>query len=185
MTDTASKRDARLKGRCDVLADVVKEVGSIYRRTATAQDQKSFMETTVGAALWYLPATEECWTGKISIKAVRSCHPDNGDNAPKLTKDHEYPRKIAATDLLTQEMSEEKDSGSRILSLYLSKYGRFNYVTPQENKALARFQKKGEFEDPATAYEKAGIRLLTITGAELRKIKARDLKTVEGLLKSV
>lgn len=45
-----------------------------------------------------------------------------------------------------------------------------------------RHQKRDEFIDPLTAYGKAGIKLVSITRAELSKIKARDLHTVEQLL---
>ncbi len=66
--------------------------------------------------------------------------------------------------------------------MYLSKYGRFNYIMPREKRALMRFQKRDEFIDPLTAYGKAGVKLVSMTRAELSKIKARDLRTVEQLL---
>ena len=45
-----------------------------------------------------------------------------------------------------------------------------------------RHQKRDEFIDPLTAYGKAGIKLVSITRAELSKIKARDLHAVKQLL---
>jgi hypothetical protein len=60
--------------------------------------------------------------------------------------------------------------------------GRCNYITPRENRALMRYQKRDEFIDPLTAYGKAGIKLISITRGELSKVKARDLHTIDQLL---
>jgi hypothetical protein len=53
---------------------------------------------------------------------------------------------------------------------------------PREKRSLMRHQKRDEFIDPLTAYGKAGIKLVSITRAELSKIKARDLHAVKQLL---
>ena len=50
--------------------------------------------------------------------------------------------------------------------LYKVRYGRFNYITPCENKLLVTHQKESVFLDPTTAYQKAGIQLLAITPDE-------------------
>ncbi len=86
------------------MADIVESVGPVYHDATATEDQRRFIvvETIIGAALWYLPVPEKCWTGKVSVEAINSHHPnsgDSGDQNPKLTADHEYPRKIAAADL--------------------------------------------------------------------------------------
>jgi hypothetical protein len=48
-------------------------------------------------------------TGKMSVEAIKAHHPESGVQEPKLTADHEYPRKIAAADLLTEHASGETD----------------------------------------------------------------------------
>src|SRR5215204_2826910 len=96
----------KLKERCELLANVVEGVGGLYHDDTTTEDQKGYLETIVGAALWYLPVPKECWTEKISVEAIRAYHPDSGVQDPKLTADHEYPRKIAAADLLTNHAGE-------------------------------------------------------------------------------
>jgi hypothetical protein len=58
-------------------------------------------------------------------------------------------------------------------------------LSPRENRALMRYQRSDEFIDPLTAYEKAGVRLVSITREELLKVKARDLHTTEQLLEKV
>ncbi len=69
-----------------------------------------------------------------------------------------------------------------LLHVYLSRYGRFSYITPRENRALMRYQGTEKFIDPLTVYGKAGVKLVSITRADLSKIKARDLCTIEHLL---
>jgi hypothetical protein len=82
--------------------------------------------------------SEECWTGNISIEMINSHHPNSGNQEPRLTADHEYPRKIAAADLLARYVIENTNLRDEPLHLYLSKYGRFNYITPRENRTLMR-----------------------------------------------
>ncbi len=164
------------------MADVVESVGPIYHSATTTKDQRHFIETIIGAALWYLAVPEECWTGKVSVEAINNYHPDSGDEDPRLTADHECPRKIAAADLLARYPSDGANLENELLPLYLNKYGKFNYITPRENRALMRYQRREAFIDSSTAYEQAGIKLISITRPELSKIKARDLHTVEQLL---
>ena len=119
---------------------------------------------------------------KASVEAINSHHPNSGDQAPKLTADHEYPRKIAAADLLAKYLSADTNLREELLPLYLSRYGGFNYITPRENRALMCYQRIEKVIDPLTVYGKAGVKLVSITRAELSKIKARDLYTIEQLL---
>jgi hypothetical protein len=77
MSSRLQKRAQKLKERCQALADVLKAIGGIYRKPDISENQKHFIETMIGAALWYLPVVDECWTGRISIEAIKSCHPDS------------------------------------------------------------------------------------------------------------
>jgi hypothetical protein len=88
---------------------------------------------------------------------LRVHHPESGVQVPKLTADHEYPRKIAAADLLMRHTGESANLRDELLPLYVNKYGRFNYITPHENRSLMRHQRRGAFKDPATAYMNANI----------------------------
>jgi hypothetical protein len=178
----ANNQQAKLEGRCELLADVVESVGDLYHNKTTTEDQKGYLETIIGAALWYLPVPKECWTEKISVDAIRAHHPDSGVQEPKLTADHEYPRKIAAADLLARHAVENVELKDELLLLYKNKYGRFNYITPYENRSLMRHQRRDAFDDPATAYRKAGIRLVTVTRAELSSIKTRNAHAIARIL---
>ncbi len=99
-----------------------------------------------------------------------------------MTADHEYPRKIAAADLLAKNHEDNANLADELCLLYQNKYGRFNYITPRENKTLVGYQKKGVFENPEDSYRKAGIKLISVTRDELSKIKARDRGLIELLL---
>jgi hypothetical protein len=69
-----------------------------------------------------------------------------------------------------------------MLELYLQKYGRFNYITPTENKILVKFQKTHIFEDPSAAYSQAGVHLVNVSLLELKLIKKRDRATIDSCL---
>jgi hypothetical protein len=171
MSSRAQQREAKLKERCDILADIVESVGPIYRSVTTTEDQKRFIETMIGAAFWYLPVPNECWTKKAYVEAINSHHPNSGDQAPKLTADHEYPRKIAAADLLAKYLSADTNLRGELLHLYLSRYGGFNCITPRENSALMRYQRTEKVIDPLTVYEKAGVKLVSIKEQSYRRLK--------------
>ena len=180
MSKRLLQRQNKLAERCQTLAEIVSRISPLYTNASITANQRHFIETIVGAAIWYLPAASDSWTGRISVAAVRSYHPDLGDASPKLTADHEYPRKVSAAELLKKDWST--DAATDLLRLYAEKLGKYNYVTPYENKLLVRYQKSSTFRDPAAAYKEAGIELVTISADELVKIKARDRATIEVVL---
>jgi hypothetical protein len=177
-----SLRDqAKLQQRCAVLVEVAKKLGTLYTTDGATVTQRHYIETILGAALWYLPTSKELWTGKISIQALRDFHPRSGSAKPRLTEDHEFPRKVSAVELMQRAWKDE-DPSAAMLELYLKKYGRFNYITPTENKVLVKFQKTHLFADPESAYASANVRLLTISSAELKKILKRDDQTIDSCI---
>ena len=184
VSSRAQKQREKLEARCRVLSDVVEQIKDIYERSET-DDQRGYVETIVGAAIWYLPVMhDECWTGRISVAALMDHHPERGKEHPRLTKDHEYPRKIAAAELLAKARKASEHVANDLASAYLSKYGKFNYVTPYENKVLAKHQRKGSFQNPVEAYKRAKVELVAATKVDLDKVKARDRRTIDNLLGS-
>lgn len=175
------KRIQKTRERCDALFDVIKGIVPAYNKGRITENQRQFIETIIGAAIWYLPHGKEYWTKRISIAAIKEHHPHEGIENPKLTKDHQYPRKIAAKELL--EMKLNKLSGERILDLYKKKYSKFNYITPRENRMLLRFQRKGKFTEPLRAYKQAGVKLVEISEDDLRRVVRREKSLIEKLLK--
>ena len=140
----------KLKTKCDALYNIIIGIQNFYHNTNT--ENKRFIETTIGAAIWYLPKNNKVlFTGMISKDAI---------NKNEKSEDHQYPRKIAATELLNYKWNNEKNPSDKLLSLFVNKYGKFNYVSKNENKRLIKFQKSNVFKSPEKAYLDAGIKLL-------------------------
>jgi hypothetical protein len=175
-------RQRRLQERCSILADVVRQVAPIYRLPKTTANQRQLIETMIGAAIWYLPEAEDLWTTQISVKALQSFHPDSGMASPKLTADHEYPRKVAATELLGLKWEVIDDPAEELLRRYMGRYGRYNYITPNENRRLMKFQRAATFASVTKAYGAAGVILVSTTRADLAKVKLRDPVVIEALV---
>jgi hypothetical protein len=154
---------AKLKERCDVLEKIIESISNTYRDSNTTADQKAFIETIIGAAIWYLPHTHKYWTGKISKDAKEALLLDR---RAKLTKEHQYPRKLAAKELLNAT-----DRDVPILELYEDIYAQFNIVTPLENKKISQYQRDGVFIDIEGAYKAAHIELLKISQEEYYSLR--------------
>ena len=145
--------ETKLAERCAVLAEVVRAMKTVYSAPDLTPTQKDLLETMIGAAIWYMPQSNDLWTGKISVEALKA-----RQAGAKPCKDHDYPRKLAGRDLL--HLDEHDLTGPNLLLLYKTKYGRFNYVTQTENKRLVQHQKVHRFTSSEEAYKNAGIRLL-------------------------
>jgi hypothetical protein len=159
----------KLKERCEILEKMIVSISEIYFDPQTTNDQRKLLETTLGAAIFYLPQGEDYWTGKISQKAIEALK-----NNPKvhLTKEHQFPRKIAAKRLLSVA-PKLKNNDLSLLKLYEEEYGKFNYVTSKENKAISRYQRDEVFEDIDKAYQLAEIEMVLISKADLSKLRNR------------
>ena len=159
------------KEKCLVLRKCIISLSEIYHDTATNDDQRGFMETMIGAAIWYLP-NSDLWTGKISEEAHKLIN--KGTPVNKLTKEHEFPRKLAAKEVLSSELNNLIKSESRLFELYTNKYGKWNLVTSKENKNLGKFQKDTVFVSSNDSYAKAGIRLIEEDKSFLQKRFKQD-----------
>ena len=157
----------KLKERCDVLEKVVVAIADTYWSDLATDDQKKLIETVLGAAIWYLPHGEKYWTNKISKGAKEALE---NDKKAKLTKEHQFPRKIAAKELLKEKVKLANNEIS-LLELYEEKYAKFNYVTPNENKKISRHQRDDVFIDIETAYQNSGIELVEMTVEELKRLR--------------
>ena len=147
-------KDKKLHEKCRVLTKCIVNISDIYRNSN--DDQKRFIETMIGAAVFYLP-NNHLWSGKCSEEALKLL---KQKEISKLVKEHDFPRKLAAKELLTSELDNLKKSEDRLLELYTTKYGKWNYVTRNENKLLAKYQKDTCFISPADSYSKAGVKLV-------------------------
>ncbi|MEO0557529.1 MAG: hypothetical protein AAF170_05025 [Bacteroidota bacterium] len=171
----------KIYARCEVIAELVQQMQPMYVAPETHGYQRQHIETIIGAGLWYIP-NKPLWTGRISLEAVKSHHPTSGNANPKLTEDHQYPRKVAAQKLLERDWSKDENPTFELTKMYLETFGRFNYVTPGENRALMPYQRAHRFESPELAYEEAGIPLISIESEQLDRVKARHAPTIEAII---
>ena len=166
--------EKKLKEKCEFLAKTIKKIRNLHNQASP--NQKQFIETIIGAAIWYLPKkANEYWTHRISINALKSCLKPNA----KLTEDHVNPRKLAGEELLKLKTI----NAGIIIRLYKKKFALFNLISPEENRKLMPFQRKEKYINWQNAYKKAGIKLRSnISIADLNKIKKQDHETIVRIL---
>jgi hypothetical protein len=158
---------SKLKNRCEVLRRMLISLKDLYPNHGVSSDQKKFMETMFGAGIFYLPNSLENWTGKISEECLKQIRLDKKYTP---TKEHQYPRKIAATHLLNN-IDKIENGELDLVDFYLNNCGKYNFVTRVENTRLKKHQKSEVFKDPETSYVKAKINLVEISKEEYKKLK--------------
>jgi hypothetical protein len=81
---------------------------------------------------------------------------------------------VAAAELFALNWTEVDDPAAEMLQRYLNCCGQFNYVLPEENKRLVKYQKTHTFISPEDAYEQAGIGLKQLSRPLLNAIRAGE-----------
>ena len=176
MTERRIEREARLREQCEVVALLIAAMRPVYE--AANPRQRALLETIIGAAIWYIPKPVHAWTGRISRGALEAFHPDSGNERPRLSEEHVYPRKVAAR-LLLSDMSL---TGETMAHQFRENFGRVHLITSEENKAVQRYQRVGVFTSPDEAYALAGITFVEFSDDALRKVKKRDREAIEHFL---
>ncbi len=114
------------------------------------ETERAFMETTIGAAIFYLPTQKAIhFTGYVSEEVL---------NGGKAIKEHLYPRKVSGSSLLSNPPATLEE----FIKVCNDKYLSYNFTTATENKRLVPYQKMSEFVSPETSYELAKITLVKI-----------------------
>lgn len=92
-----TKTEIQLTERCTVLEKILIALSPVCFDSESTPNQRRLIETTIGAAIFYLPHGQKYWTGQISNGALEALRVN-----PKatLTKEHQFPRKIAAKELI-------------------------------------------------------------------------------------
>jgi len=172
---TSTRNDRRLFERSEVVARTVMSQQDFYQSHECTSNQRQLLETMVGAAIWYFPqAVDDLWTGSISRGALTAYAESAQPQTVKLTKDHHYPRKVAASELFALDWSLIVNPAAEVLRRYLTSYGQFNYVLPEENKRLVKYQKTYSFVSPEHSYASAGIELIQLSLPLLKEIQSGD-----------
>tara|TARA_B100000886_G_scaffold168192_1_gene115063 strand:+ start:134 stop:700 length:567 start_codon:yes stop_codon:yes gene_type:complete len=164
----------KILDKADVIARTVMSQQDFYFSKDCNENHKQLLETMIGAAIWYLPQGKELWTGDISIDSLKRIFESDEPNKITLTKDHHYPRKVAAAELFKLEWSTFLSPAEEVLQRYQNIYGRYNLVLPEENKRLVKYQKGIIFRGPEDSYLKAGINLRNVSEEQLTQIKKGD-----------
>ena len=146
--------ETRLIERCEALERLIKNIQPFYN-TATA-NQKAFIETIIGAGIWYLPHGKTYWNDKVSIKAIEEL---KSNAQTRLTKDHVYPRKKSAKQLLA-DTEKLKGDGEYLKARYNTELGKYVLVTPKENRDLIKVEKDNPEASWQEVYKIAGIELI-------------------------
>jgi hypothetical protein len=171
------ERNTIISGRCKVLAEMINNLRDIYRNGN--ENQRAFLETIIGAAIWYIPKPKIFWTGKISVNAIKSFLKKTKQ---KLSEEHAIPRKFAAKELLEKD---EILTTEYVEKQYLEKYCKLHYITPEENKKAIKFQKTKIYKNSNEVYKKANIKLIKVTEEQLKKIKQGNEEVIKLLLKEL
>tara|TARA_B100000963_G_scaffold265752_1_gene233976 strand:- start:8 stop:562 length:555 start_codon:yes stop_codon:yes gene_type:complete len=169
----------KILDKSEVIPRIVISHQSFYFSDKCNKNHRQILETIVGAAIWYLPQSKERWTGDISIDALKKLFESDNPKKIKLIKDHHFPRKVAAAELFKLDWSTFSSPAEEVLKRYKNIYGRFNFVLPEENKRLVKFQKGSVCTSPEDSYKKAGIYLRNITVEQLKQIKSGDHNLIE------
>ncbi len=108
---------------------LVNEIRKVYMDAG--QDEKDFIETVVGAAIFYLPhPVNECFNGYSSMNAL-----NNALKEKKIVKEHLFPRKRAGKDVLEKVYTKEE-----FCSKVKNEYRIFMYLTSEENKLTINYE---------------------------------------------
>ena len=172
-------KENKILDKAYVIAKTVMSHQDFYLSEDCNANHKQLLETMIGAAIWYLPQAKELWTGDISIKALKKFFESDNPKKIKLTKDHHYPRKVSAAELFKLNWSTFSNPAEEVLHRYKNIYGRFNFVLPEENKSLVKYQKGHVFVNPEDSYRQACIELRKISQEQLNRIRKGDRKLAE------
>ena len=133
----------QLNPKFEAFIQILNAVRPQYNAFEDDGDEANFMETVIGAAIFYLPnSVNEHWDRKISLRAFKKIMEINRSNNGKveikgITRDHKLPRKRSARLLLKNQSIR---SARQIRDLYVDELSKFRYLTPQENRSLINYE---------------------------------------------
>lgn len=157
-----------------IMGKIIDALSSLYNDEQSTHIEKSFLATVVGAGIFYLPSGYGFYSGKISEVAYQKIVNGEICKLSQLTKEHKFSRKIAGSKLLSENNNKNKKEVKHYKNKYETTYGRYHFVTSEENTALRAHQTERNFENEELAYENAEIVLTEKTIEELNSILKRN-----------
>lgn len=163
--------------KADALSDIICMLGEYYDKKELNKTQKAFVETLIGAGIFYVSSSNNLFSGKISKNALARLR--SGEDV-SLVKEHSFPRKVAANRVLTEHLESIKLDRKKFKELFEQQFGKYNLVLKEENIKLRQYQKVNVFISPEDSYEKAGIVLVDIQEEDytLPKLKTYGKKNI-------
>ena len=171
------EKDDVIKDRCIIIAKIINAIKEIYK--FSNMNQKAFIQTIIGAGIWYIPKPKNCWSGKISVKLLDELISNKNG---KISEEHIIPRKAAAKELLEDNNILELEY---VENIFREKYSKLHYITPEENKKAIKYQKTDVFENPEKVYKQAKIEFIEINSQILKDLREGRIINKEELLKKM
>lgn len=135
--------------------------------SSSSSREKSFIEVTLGAALFYLPQpVAESWTGQVSLSALKGAISDRS-GIRSFVKDHIYSRKRAAYEVLNNHYSID-----RFRTEYEAVFRKFSYLTASQNRYLVNWHIDHDSYEEALL--NASVYMVNLSEANIRH---RDLNS--------
>ena len=130
--------DQTVNAKFNALKSLLDSYRPVYHQLKDDKE-KSFISTIFGAAIFYLPSSVEHFSGYISLEAIRT-HLNGG----RKVKDHIYPRKLAAKELLTSDFTLDE-----LIEKYHQSLAQYMYLTATENSLLVNYFEDHDTHDDA------------------------------------
>lgn len=158
-------KEESIKDKCKVIADIVNSLRDNYKTKYLGTKQADFLETVVGAAIFYIKPKDTWWNGKVIVS-------EKARKQREFCADHIIPRKKAAGILL----KKGKLTGDDVHNIINNQFGKVVYLTKSENasfrdKDIKDIDKLFDFDVLKKMYATKDITLKEITKKEFNELK--------------
>jgi hypothetical protein len=120
------------------LNNLLDQIRDTYNETKEP-NQRSYLEVVIGAAIFYLPSLNSHFNGFISVAALKGYL-----KGERRVKDHIYPRKLAARELLSKKLTLDE-----LMERYHNHLATYMYITSSENSNLINYYETHDNHDEA------------------------------------
>lgn len=167
-------KEETIKDKCQVIADIVNSLRDKYETKYLGTKQADFLETLVGAAIFYIYNLNDYTWCKDKVIVSKEALSQN-----QFCADHIIPRKYAAS-LLLKEKNLTRDKVHDYLKdifckvLYLTKSENASFRKKDINKGIKDIGTLFDFEELQKMYDEKEITLIPITKDEFEKLKKKQ-----------
>ena len=163
-----------IRDKCQVIADIVNSLRDKYETKYLGTKQADFLETLVGAAIFYIyNLNDDTWC-KDKVIVSKEALSQN-----QFCADHIIPRKYAAS-LLLKEKNLTRDKVHDYLKdifckvLYLTKSENASFRKKDINKGIKDIGNLFDFEELQKMYDEKEITLIPIAKDDFEELKKQQ-----------